>query len=114
MPKHSLFERLSQPEDTKYGADYSNLYIGYMHGGVTFCEKYYNKDGKVLYVKVGCDYQHYGDERYMSISKFEDAGSIKWDAEKLYEWLENYPDVEYGYNKFYAKHFTENSRVFDN
>lgn len=45
------------------------------HGGLTFYEKKWDEEGKLEGFKVGCDYQHYFDEkhRYFLESLEEDA-----------------------------------------
>lgn len=87
FPKHAMFSRLSKLPEYLYHLDTSEIYVENMHGGITFSEKAYDRNGNVKYVKIGCDYQHYGDERYMEIGSFEEAGSIQWDAKNLYEEL---------------------------
>ena len=60
------------------------------HGGCSFVRRNYNSEGEVVSVQVGCDYNHYRDDDYLTMSTIEEAGSIFYDAEKLVKYLEGY------------------------
>jgi len=46
--------------------DYDQSVLGELdfHRGVTFYQEHFNPENRSTIVKVGCDYQHYGDEQY--------------------------------------------------
>ncbi len=55
-----------------------------MHGGVTFFQRQYNDAAELTSVKIGCDYQHYGDDRF---GEEEDSATVYEDAKELHIFL---------------------------
>lgn len=62
-------------KDATLRADPTNIYPSYdyangvfsdldWHGGITFYEKIWDGEGNLAGFKVGCDYQHYFDQKY--------------------------------------------------
>lgn len=45
-------------------------------------------DGKVTSIQVGWDYNHLHDDQYTHMATADDAGSIFYDANRLFDWLE--------------------------
>lgn len=45
-------------------------------------------DGKVTSMQVGWDYNHLHDDHYTYMATADDAGSIFYDADQLFAWLE--------------------------
>lgn len=79
--EHPLYEKAQQ--NTKdYDLDLGNEIYPNFHAGCTF----YNK--QIDYVKIGCDYQHLGDEYFGRCSEL--PNEILADAKELYDWFENY------------------------
>jgi hypothetical protein len=70
-----------------------------LHGGVSLYKlhldgnQYKGNRGGITSVQIGCDYNHLDDEHYSFIKTKEDANSIFYDAEKLYDYL-NYSDEQ--------------------
>ncbi len=46
------------------------------HGGCTYTSFNYGKEGKVISICAGCDYQHYGDESNRQYNKIEENSSV--------------------------------------
>lgn len=42
------------------------------HRGCTYTRFNYGKDGKVVSITAGCDYQHYGDDEHREYNKIEE------------------------------------------
>jgi hypothetical protein len=62
-----------------------------LHGGPSLLTWHVSKDGKVGSVQVGADYHHIHDTDYTFYDNAEQAGSVFFDANALYEFL---ADVE--------------------
>lgn len=79
---HPLYEKACQNEED-YDTYLGDKIYDDWHGGCT----YYNK--QATFVKIGCDYQHLGDESiYMSRSTVL-PDVILADAKRLYEYFAN-------------------------
>jgi len=76
---HRLYEKASKGEDNAY--DYGDEIYPYWHQGCTF----YHVNNK--YVKIGCDYQHYGDEQFLYENSDEVPEKIKQDIIDLYQYF---------------------------
>lgn len=76
--KHRLFEKACENK-TDYDIDLGDKLYGSFHCGCT----YYNRQSD--YVKIGCDYQHLGDEYYARCSDL--PNDIISDAEDLFNYL---------------------------
>lgn len=83
---HSLFHKILE----NYHEDVSK-YISF-HGGCTFSE--WSSSFLKEYKKLGCDYIHFGDERFSFMSTPEEAKEIFDDADKLFEFFNNYKKDE--------------------
>ena len=79
-PSHPLFEQAAA-NTTDYDTDLGNKIYPNWHGGCT----YYHKNND--YVKIGCDYQHVGDEEIEH--DFSDGinGIVLYDMRNLYEFF---------------------------
>ena len=59
------------------------------HGGCTFMEVIYNRDGtKKRAIKLGCDYCHYGDERFEAAINLAEAPEVLADANRIFQKLQ--------------------------
>lgn len=76
---HRLYEKASRGKDDAY--DYGDEIYPDWHQGCTF----YHVNNK--YVKIGCDYQHYGDEPFLYDDSDEVPEKIKQDIIKLYQYF---------------------------
>ena len=61
------------------------------HCGCSYLRRHVNKEGKTTAFQVGCDYNHDGDWSYTQKGTKEDAWDVFGDAERLVEWLKEYP-----------------------
>jgi len=83
-PKHPAFSKY-QDEDNAERITF--------HGGCTFYQKHNNPvTGEITSIQIGCDYNHYMDDRYKEMITMEDAASIFYDAEQLFNIFENYEE----------------------
>lgn len=80
---HTLFNSACRNE-VDYDTDLGNRLYNSFHGGCT----YYNKQKD--WVKIGCDYQHLGDERFMQQKDL--PSEIVADAKALFEYMEKAND----------------------
>ena len=81
-PKHNKFGEFVSEEIYQDATEYMPL-----HGGCTYCKKHIDSFVNITSIQVGCDYQHYGDENYSFMSDEEEAQSVFYDANKLFEYL---------------------------
>lgn len=77
---HPLYEKACENK-TDYDTDLGDKIYGAWHGGCT----YYKKD--VDFVKIGCDYQHLGDECYYKNLSEEIPEDIETDFNDLYNFF---------------------------
>lgn len=56
-----------------------------LHGGCSFFRVHKKFSGKVTSVQIGCDYNHYGDDRYSHMATKAEASSVFRDAEELFD-----------------------------
>lgn len=76
---HILYEKASKGKDDAY--DYGDeIYLNW-HQGCTF----YHVNNKC--VKIGCDYQHYGDEQFLYENSDEVPEQIQQDIINLYQYF---------------------------
>lgn len=59
-------------------------YVSYFNAHIAF------KTGEVCSYQLGWDYNHEGDDYYNSIDSVDQAGSIFYDAERLFEQAESW------------------------
>jgi hypothetical protein len=59
------------------------------HGGATYSNFKYDKDGNILSKCYGCDYAHAYDEHFSNYETIDDAYEVKRDAEEIYNILTN-------------------------
>lgn len=76
---HRLFEKASKGKDDDY--DYGDEIYPDWYQGCTF----YHVNNK--YIKIGCDYQHYGDEPFLYDDSDEVPEKIKQDIIDLYQYF---------------------------
>jgi hypothetical protein len=81
-PEHAKFQDLLVG-DSDCDAGYDMPF----HGGCTFREISHNCMGAPIRVKIGCDYGHYGDERFERYTTLKDAYEVERDALELAQWL---------------------------
>ena len=63
------------------------------HGGCTLYQVHNNPvTNDITSIQIGCDYNHYMDHHYQEMNTMEDASSIFWDAEQLFNMFENYTE----------------------
>ncbi len=87
-----IFE--THPMFTRFDDDDSNINCAHaleFHGGCTF-RQHIHRAGKKVGIKVGCDYRHYGDEYYEDLSCKEEAGSVFYDADVIFNTLKDMQD----------------------
>lgn len=83
-PEHQAFSKYEN-EDSKHSIPF--------HGGCTFYQKHNNPlTGDITSIQIGCDYTHYMDDQYKEMITMEDAASIFYDAEYLFNKFENYTE----------------------
>lgn len=82
-PSHPLFHRFKGEDMWQGATDELEL-----HGGCTFCQAYRDADGVPVAWKVGCDYQHYGDERYQRLAPDGTGNLVFRDAGVLFDQLD--------------------------
>lgn len=80
-PKHALFTKIEQDK-----ALFCDTGLPF-HGGITFNVWSYDSNGIVFCKKVGCDYNHCGDEKFINMVTEKDAHEIFEDAEKIIKFL---------------------------
>lgn len=76
-PDHPLFESI----DLNSGMWQDALANFPLHGGCSFFEVHQKC------VQIGCDYNHYGDDRYSHMATKAEASSVFRDAEELFDWM---------------------------
>ena len=85
FPDHPKFKEFV--DDSMYSSATDNIPF---HGGCTFNRPVFDADGVKQYIKVGCDYNHYGDVLYTYMDTKEAAYSVFADAEQLYNYMIGY------------------------
>lgn len=50
----------------------------------------FDKNGKCIYKKIGSDYGHVWDEKYIGIDKLEDAYQVVRDTKELFDFMESF------------------------
>ena len=83
FPNSSLFEVLLAKGDDYY--KYPSRVHEQFHGGLTYTRFDYDGLRNVEAIKIGCDYNHLGDEQH---TYEPDEGTYLDDAEKVVRWLE--------------------------
>jgi len=76
---HRLYEKASKGKEDDY--EYGDEIYPNWHKGCTF----YHVNNK--YIKIGCDYQHYGDEPFLYDDSDEVPEKIKQDIIDLYQYF---------------------------
>ena len=85
-PGHRLFARM---EEVESGASYGEATDSFpFHGGCTYFERSYDSAGNLRHAQVGCDYQHYRDERFSHYHTKEEAAEVFSDADDLLAYCE--------------------------
>jgi hypothetical protein len=87
-PEHPLFKKIK----ANGGMWQDALNVLPLHCGVTYFEPNYKKEGRKLVItsyKIGCDYNHLYDDEFTHMT-IKDVNRIKYDAKRLYEYLEDY------------------------
>lgn len=82
-PKHPHFAKF---EGDHLWQDATNLR---MHGGCSFLRRHFRKDGEVLSIQVGADYNHLHDGMYTWLATSQDAFAVFEDAAELFDLLES-------------------------
>jgi hypothetical protein len=82
-PDHPLFESI----DLNSGVWQDALANFPLHGGCSFFRVHQKFKGAVTSVQIGCDYNHYGDDRYSHMATKAKASSVFRDAEELFNWM---------------------------
>lgn len=84
-PKHPAFARFNR-DGTMWDQPHFDChsYVSYFNAHIAF------KTGEVCSYQLGWDYNHDGDSYYNSIDSVDEAGSIFFDAEKLFEQAESW------------------------
>lgn len=79
-PSHPSFEKFNKL-GTMWGQPPFDChsYVSYFQAHIR------QSDGEVCSYQLGWDYNHDGDSYYLNIDRVEDAGSIFYDAERLFE-----------------------------
>lgn len=80
-PKHPLAGKITSNEIFQ-----DSLMSLPLHGGCSYVNHNCSIDGKINSIKIGCDYQHYGDEYYSDIS-VDDPKVFFVDALRLFDAL---------------------------
>jgi len=81
FPKHPLFEKIINDNLYNYGLDLP------LHWGASYHSWDYDSKGKVVFKKIGSDYQHLNDERFGKYVTADDAWEIFKDADELIEFI---------------------------
>jgi hypothetical protein len=81
-PDHTLFGNFDGPDFWQDACGFFDW-----HGGCTYLEYHRDDESKIVSVQVGCDYNHYLDDRYLYMATKEDAASVFNDADGLFEVL---------------------------
>lgn len=82
-PEHPHFASFSGPNIWQDAASVMPL-----HCGASLLE-YPMYDGKVTSVKVGADYSHLHDERFLGMATKQEAYQVFSDAQDLFDWLQS-------------------------
>lgn len=77
---HAAFNRFTGITEQNYIS--SDTVLDF-HGGCTYFQRSWNSEGRIVRVKLGCDYAHYGDEQYEDFATKEDAWKVFSDAQDL-------------------------------
>lgn len=81
-PNHPLFSEI------KSGKEYDPPICDMpLHGGCSFLDANRNDSGGITSWKIGCDYNHLGDDHYTHMETKDDAMSVFMDAERLITYL---------------------------
>lgn len=88
--------RKDHPQFCKFDFSYERLWQDAtdlpFHGGCTYVEYTYDKNGKPICAKVGADYNHFGDEHYTFAEEI--PVMVQHDANDLYATLELMTNAE--------------------
>lgn len=82
-PQHPLFDRIQSERISE-----DSVCAMPFHIGCTFNSWYFKGDGKIASKKIGCDYNHLYDDRFLRYQTESDAYEVFNDANYLYEWME--------------------------
>ena len=95
FPKHRLFNKVEKEELFDYGIDIP------LHMGTTYNNWKYSEKGEIISKTIGCDYQHYDDDRFGKYSTKQDAWEVFGDAEELIEFFarEESPSIRWAQRK---------------
>jgi len=70
------------------GGMWQNPLVGFpLHAGCSFFKVHQQFKGEVTSVQIGCDYNHYEDDRYSHMATKAEASSVFRDAEELFNWM---------------------------
>jgi len=83
-PEHFFFSKLSQVKNSYDGL----INIFPFHGGCTFFKIIESGD-----IKIGCDFQHYGDED-CGLSDYEDMPKVVYGVQALEKFMENFVPIQ--------------------
>lgn len=90
-PDHPHFALIR--DDDTWDAKQDAADLPGLHGGCTYLERNSNPDGTTASWQVGAHYSHEQDDRFALMATLEDAVDVVADAERLYAWLRDYPEV---------------------
>ena len=82
-PKHPHFSNFSGGDMFQDAANMMPL-----HGGPSFLRLHIGDESSVCSVQVGADYHHLYDDRFTEYATKDDASSVFYDAENLFNWLQ--------------------------
>ena len=79
-------------DEDRISYDYWDCWLSRLpwHGGVTYYDKISSADMRRRVIKIGCDYQHYGDEQFNYDEKWVQRDAI----ETIEAFLERVPDYK--------------------
>ena len=60
------------------------------HDGPSLLRYHYDKSNEITSIQVGADYHHLHDDCFTFHYTKEEASTVFFNAEELFEWLENY------------------------
>ena len=76
-PKHKAFSLMSADNRSEYGFS--------CHSYLSLFRAHVNEKGAIGSFQLGWDYSHDGDSRYNEMATKDDAGSVFWDADRLFD-----------------------------
>ncbi len=80
-PKHPHFAEIKG--DDRYQESICGMPL---HCGVSYFKRHW-ADKSNTAIQIGCDYNHWDDDRYTRMETKDDAASVFRDAEGLFKWL---------------------------